>query len=232
MQYEDQQEPTRDPHGGRASWFARWLTDSQVLQGIEEASKSRNPNRKFVVLQVLEGARIRAEKGLPPYGDLREKPSASGRPRFTRRIGAAADLSRNQRIRPAGKFARSQKLFDYLSGKELPPIPGCGTRSRNCARKSRQFRQALSRDLGISIPGRNGTKGLPQRTREPLQNLQEGGNSLLSHRRKMRGRNEHMIEPPARTTSATPQPTICTSSTRIRDVGHLLRHLRGGGRVH
>jgi hypothetical protein len=65
---------------GERHWFGQWLTESQMLQGIKEASKSRNPNKKFVVLQILEGARIRAEKGLPPYGGRSEKPSASESP--------------------------------------------------------------------------------------------------------------------------------------------------------
>ena len=84
MKYEDQQEPVRDPHGGRASLVRSMVNASQVLQGIKEASKSRNPNKKFVVLQVLEGARIRAEKGLPPYGDRSEKRSAGGKPLYRR----------------------------------------------------------------------------------------------------------------------------------------------------
>ena len=67
---------------GERHWFGQWLTPSQVLQGIEEASKFRNPNRKFVVLQILEAARQRAEKGLPPYGDLLEKHSGPGRRPF------------------------------------------------------------------------------------------------------------------------------------------------------
>ena len=59
-------------------WFARWLTESQVRQGIKEA----NSDQKFVVLQVLGAARRRVERGLPPYGDLWEKPSGGERRRF------------------------------------------------------------------------------------------------------------------------------------------------------
>ena len=70
MQY---RRPSKNPleilTEGERHWFGQWLTPSQMLQGIKEASKFRNPNRKFVVLQILEGARIRAEKGLPPYGE-------------------------------------------------------------------------------------------------------------------------------------------------------------------
>ena len=64
---------------GERHWFGQWLTESQVLQGIKKASKYPNPNKKFVVLQVLEAARIRAEKGLPPYGDRLEKHFESGK---------------------------------------------------------------------------------------------------------------------------------------------------------
>ena len=76
---------------GEAHWFGQWLTPSQVLQGIREASKFHNPNKKFVVLQILEAARQRAEKGLPPYGDLLEKRSGSGRRPFIK------GLTRQQR---------------------------------------------------------------------------------------------------------------------------------------
>ena len=67
---------------GERHWFGQWLTDSQVLQGIKRASKSQHPNKRFVILQVLEAARIRAEKGLPPYGDLLEPRSGPGRRPF------------------------------------------------------------------------------------------------------------------------------------------------------
>ncbi len=67
---------------GERHWFGQWLTDSQVLQGIKKASKYQHPNKRFVILQVLEAARIRAEKGLPPYGDLLEPRSGPGRRPF------------------------------------------------------------------------------------------------------------------------------------------------------
>jgi hypothetical protein len=72
---------------GELHWFGQWLTPLQMSQGIEQASKSRNPNKKFVVLQVLEGARIRAEKGLPPYGETLGKHLESGSFPSTKRSG-------------------------------------------------------------------------------------------------------------------------------------------------
>ena len=35
------------------------------------------------------------------------------------------------------RYENSQKLLDYLSGKETPTDPSCRARSRSCARKSR-----------------------------------------------------------------------------------------------
>ena len=66
---------------GELAWFRQWLDDSQILEGIKEASSYPKARQKFVALQILGGARQRVEGGLPPYGDLWEHHSADERPR-------------------------------------------------------------------------------------------------------------------------------------------------------
>ena len=145
---------------GERHRFGQWLSESEMLAGIREASKSRSPHKKFVVLQVLEGARIRAEKGSAPLwrplgATFRKREAA-----LYQRVESAAALIRAanpedpENPKDPARYENPQKLFDYLSGKETPSDPDLKAESAELRKEIRQFQQAPFRGLRISMPGR------------------------------------------------------------------------------
>jgi hypothetical protein len=56
-------------------WFGQWLSESQMWEGIAEATKFQPNPSHWLIFNVLKTARRRAEKGLPLYGKLQESPS-------------------------------------------------------------------------------------------------------------------------------------------------------------
>ena len=99
-----------------------------MLQGIKEASKSRNANKKFVVLQVLEAAESGPKRVCPlmePLGETFRKREAGlySKDWIGGKLIRDSRTPKNPRIRESGKYALSQKLFDYLFGEEFPADP-------------------------------------------------------------------------------------------------------------
>ena len=122
MLYEDEQEPARDPHGGRAS-LVRSMVDR-----LTNASRDRTGIEVPQSQQEVRGAPDfggRANKGrkgsAPLWGEL----GATFRKReagLYQRVGAAGTLIESENPE-ADKYENSQRLLDYLSGKAEPSDP-------------------------------------------------------------------------------------------------------------
>ena len=97
---------------GERHWFGQWLTPSQVLQGIEEASKFRG-------VADIGGGAAKGRKGSAPLwrplGETFRKREAS----LYQRVESAATLI-NSENPEVSKYENSQRLLDYLSGKADP----------------------------------------------------------------------------------------------------------------
>ena len=124
MQYEDQQQPLRDPHGGRGSLVRSMVNaltgasrdkggieipqSEQEVRGTANLGRGTNPGRK--------GS---APVWRPLGGTFRKREAE-----LYRKIEGAAELIRRdnpenpENPKDPAKYENSQKLFDYLSGKE------------------------------------------------------------------------------------------------------------------
>ena len=129
MQYEDQQEPVRDPHGGRASLvrsMVNALTGASRDRGGIEVPQSQQEVRGAA--NTGGGANPGRKGSAPlwrPLGGTFRKREAE----LYQRIESAAKLIRaenpeNPKVRrdPA-KYENSERLFNYLVGKEVPTNP-------------------------------------------------------------------------------------------------------------
>ena len=56
-------------------WLRQDLTVTQIEEGLTEAFEYNPTPSHSLVFNILEAARSRVEVGLPPYGDLWERPS-------------------------------------------------------------------------------------------------------------------------------------------------------------
>ena len=82
-----------------------------------------------MVLQVLEAARIRAEKGLPPYGNPSEKLSESGKPSSTEKSSPPQPRVRARIVaRFVARYARRCLADRVISAESLEPRSHSGTR--------------------------------------------------------------------------------------------------------
>jgi hypothetical protein len=129
MQYEEEQEPVRDPHGGRASLVRSMVERIRNLsrnQGGLEIPESQQEVRGLADLGSGKNqGRKRSASLWRPLGETFRKREAA----LSQKIGSAAALIRAQNPEdlenpndPA-KYEVSQKLFNYLFGAEVPSDP-------------------------------------------------------------------------------------------------------------
>jgi hypothetical protein len=129
MQLEDETEPARDPHGGRAS-LVRAMVDritgasrnregievpesQQEVRGLAPAGSGANPGRKgsAPLWRTLGGTFRQREAEL--YGRIEN----------AAQLIRAANPENPENPRDPAKYENSQKLLDYLTGKETPTDP-------------------------------------------------------------------------------------------------------------
>ena len=129
MQYEDQQQPVRDPHGGRASLvrsMVNALTGASRDTGGIEVPQSQQEVRG---LADLGGGATKGRKGSAPLWRPLGTTFRSREASLYQRVDAAAALIRTANPEDAenpkdpAKYENSQKLLDYLSGKQEPTDP-------------------------------------------------------------------------------------------------------------
>lgn len=126
MQYEDEQEPVRDPHGGRAS-LVRAMVDrirggSRDREGIEvpqSQQEIRDP------AGAGRGANPGRKGSAPLWGTLggtfrKREADLYGRVESAAKLIASANPEDPGNPRDPARYENSQKLFDYLVGKETP----------------------------------------------------------------------------------------------------------------
>ena len=129
MQYEDQQEPVRDPHGGRASLvrsMVNALTGASRDKGGIEVPQSESQVRGAAD---LGGGANPGRKGSAslwrPLGETFRKREAS----LYQKVESAAKLIRaanpedSENPKDPARYQNSQALLDYLSGRQEPTDP-------------------------------------------------------------------------------------------------------------
>jgi hypothetical protein len=122
MQYEDEQEPVRDPYGGRSS-LVRAMVNRITNLGRNKAGLEIPESESEVRgIADLGGSTRKGGSGSAPIwqalgGTFRKREAA-----LYQRLGAASKLVAAENPE-ADKYQVSQRFLDYLSGKEIPSDP-------------------------------------------------------------------------------------------------------------